>query len=210
MSKVILINKVGENLEDVRFPFYDGSNEQMSGFELHLETGELTTFSATSAHGVPADVWYNRAIRFEVADATTRENIILMAEDKKEYFQHILNADGDEQNDLISEWERYSYGFTSEENIIDVKEQMQYEQLPETEEDLDELVSRMIEYDGDFGLYSVEPDETWLENEILDYMYVYQYLADVNIGKFIAQKIVERGINSGDQRTDGELFKLAQ
>jgi len=210
MSKVILINKVEEILEDERFPFYYGSNEQMSGFELHLDTGELTTFSTTSAQGVPVDVWYNRAIRFEVADATTRENIILMAEDKKDYFQQILNADGDAQNDLISEWDRYSYGFTSEENIIDVGDQMQYEQKPETEEELNDLISRMVEYDGDFGLYPVEPEITWLESEILDYMYEYQYLAGDVISKFIAQKIVERGINSGDQRTVKELFELAQ
>lgn len=208
MSKVQLINKVTESLEDARFPFYDESNEYYSGFELCLHSGELTTFNTTVGQGVPVNVWNNEAIRFEVAGATTRANVIKLAEDNKEYFQYILNADGDRQNDLISEWERYSYGFTSEENIIDVKEQMQYEIEPETEEDFDDLVSHMMEYDGDFGLYRVEPKKTWLENEVLDYMYVYQYLVGEDVSKFIAQKIIEREIN-GDPLADADLIELA-
>ena len=209
-----------------RFPIYaqyaDQHQHQPCGLQLNLKTGELTDFcSGEIGNAVPTGVWHDTVIRFNVNPFIMREGLIALAEEHSESFQMILDTSeivwngsnevgrlSDDAKHFIEEWDLNCFGNDGEHNvtIISVEDQMQYEQLPATKAVLDELVKKLISYDGGGGYYETEPNYHDIESDVLDYMIQYVLQNGEEIGSEIAALILEREKDVGAWQEELEAF----
>lgn len=209
-----------------RFPIYAqyaGQHQhQPCGLELNLKTGELTEFcSGEIGNAVPTGVWHSTVLRFSVNPYIMRDGLIALAEEHREAFQMILDTSeivwngsnqvgrlSAEADNFIEEWEMQCYGNDGKYNvtIISVEDQMQYEQRPETKEELDALVKKLLSYDGDNCYYEKEPHYHHIESDVLDYMIQYVLQNGEEIGSEIAALILERGKDVGAWQQELEEF----
>lgn len=183
---------------------YEGQHSpQNCGFELDTRTGELTTFiNYEIGNAVPIDVWEGKVLRFNVSPYSSASAITALAEENAEFFQSVLDG----LEDAESFWDNNSIGAISDTVIISVSEQMQYETVPSTMAELDDLVDTLLSYDGDFGVYETEPTEEKIKEEVIDYIMENLLFIGEEVGQEIAQYILQKGLDAGEWTTELKEF----
>ena len=210
-----------------RFPLYLKYDSQIfpqpCGFELDLKSGVLRAFVSNEiGNAIPEAVWNSRVLRFEIEPLLTAPKIQELAEANLEKFQAILDGSeivwngsnnvgklNDEAFSLHEEWNQLCLGF-EESQLITVAELMEYEQEPTTLAELEELVKKLVDYDGIKGFYMYGPDPDWLERDVLHWIIEDRLYAGEPIAPEIARLIIDWNIDVGAWQSDLQAFAAAE